>query len=1460
MIDLSAEINNEQAKKALDDLRKRAKQCVSATITEFDRLDFAVLRFSSNMNRMGKNFNLGSLEVKLKYAQRIFGELGKIAIPEVSNEKAASEARKLTEAINSLNAELERTQQIGGLGLMAIVDAAREARQEVESVLSSIGKAYPNIATSTSGAEKSSNNAAQTKEETEAVRDQVIAYEELLDVLKVSAVSREQVAEQIKKIDASYQQHLKTIKDINRIEGKLGEGERLTSGQTQAREEAKNAIEAERSALRMYKNELREQDRILNAASGSIDQMTAALNRLRTEYSSLSEDDRLGERGKEIDAYMDALQQKIAGVEGAMKTQIGTMGSYGNGFNALQFQIQQVARELPALAYGPQIFFSALSNNLPMLADEIARTKKELGGMRPVLKQIIGSVVSWQTLLIAGVTVFTMYGKEIGAWVGSLFKGRKALDEMAAAQKVFNDTMTRGAIDAQSEAVKFQLLYKTATDSAVAMEQRTKAVDEIRKLYPSYLEGLSNEEIMLGKASDAYEKITTSIYQAAKARAAFSKLVELGEVEIAAQAPDYRARAEEAKRRQEMAKADRQNVMGVSSEQVKAYNTMIRQQERAERNAFKDWVKTQGDKFEWIKEQGIKTFDELDAYISRTSKALEPTAALGITGDNKAEEYRKAQEDAKRLAEARKQAEEKTIEVLKELGEEATQNAIDMMADGLAKEIAQINRNYDKKIEAVRNREAELRAANGGRLPNGAQPRIDALIKSYNAQRAVEVAKATERAEAEAEEARKKELSAMYDYIQQYGTLLERKSAIAEEYGQKIADASNEWDKKRYAAERDALIQEIDDQILKDSINWEEIFGDIANKSLEGLKAMRDEIRKLLSSDLKFSPTDVSKLYEQYNKIGEAIDDASYSFAKFIGFNDDGREKAKRLREEYEELKRIFDELQQQQDEAEFKQFETQEALKDFVFQNTGKQVSGNESYDSLKSLFSGADSNTQSQFNSLFQNNTQASQQLTDITSKVGQAGDAMGKAGDALKNVGGGAAGTIGMIDKIIHGINDNIQSMVQLVEELGVKESDFGRFVGEFAKSSQYATNGWESLKKGDAVGVVANVLGSLRTLGNSLGELGIKGFGASNPDLYRDIERLTAVNEELKNAISSLTEVIEDVPILEAVDEYAKQVQWLNDAIANTQKMMLDSLNAYSNGFLGIGGKHSSRKAVDEGVSFREWQRISGIVDKSINSAADFFSLSSSEMLEVLRSAPDLYAKIKDLANNGYADAGKFMDEYVEFAKQREELELAYRETLTDISFDSLRDEFKSVLLDMELDASDFAKTFNKQLANSIAEALMKEKYDRQIKELFGQWGEYMESGGTLSDDEIKRLQEAKNLIYEQMAADREGLRFLIDEKLLSGQSATSKGFQTMDQEIGSELNGRFTDMQGKMTEIRDYIATMLQNQQEGVNMTTDIRDIAIQISQSVADIRLYTEVLPQIQEDISSMSRTIKDRL
>ena len=193
------------------------------------------------------------------------------------------------------------------------------------------------------------------------------------------------------------------------------------------------------------------------------------------------------------------------------------------------------------------------------------------------------------------------------------------------------------------------------------------------------------------------------------------------------------------------------------------------------------------------------------------------------------------------------------------------------------------------------------------------------------------------------------------------------------------------------------------------------------------------------------------------------------------------------------------------------------------------------------------------------------------------------------------------------------------------------------------------------------------------------------------------------------------------------------------------------------------------------------------------------------------------------------------------------------------FDEIRDEFKGVLLDMETDAEDFAKTFNKRLANSIAEALMKEKYDRQIKELFGRWGEFMESGGGLSDEEIRQLQEDKNRLFEQMKAEREGLKWLIDEGA-QGQNATAKGFQTMDQETGNELNGRMTDIQGKVTNIRDVVLDMIQTSKDGLGISTDIRDIAIEIRLDVSEIKGHTEALGEINSRLGSIDRTLKEQL
>lgn len=208
-------------------------------------------------------------------------------------------------------------------------------------------------------------------------------------------------------------------------------------------------------------------------------------------------------------------------------------------FNGLNMSIQQLARELPVLSMGPQMFFMAISNNLPIFTDELARARKEYEAMIasgqkgvPVWRQVLSSLLSWQTALAVGITLTVAYGKEIGNWVTNLFRGKKALDTARMATERFQNTMLEGAWNAQQEVVKLNLLYRAATDNARATDDRRDAVRKLKEEFSGYFKNLSDEQIMLGQANDTYKELIKNIYKYAKAQAAFKSLVDIEQQEL----------------------------------------------------------------------------------------------------------------------------------------------------------------------------------------------------------------------------------------------------------------------------------------------------------------------------------------------------------------------------------------------------------------------------------------------------------------------------------------------------------------------------------------------------------------------------------------------------------------------------------------------------------------------------------------------------------------------------------------------------------------------------------------------------------------------------------------------------------------------------------------------------------------------------------------------------------------
>ncbi len=406
------------------------------------------------------------------------------------------------------------------------------------------------------------------------------------------------------------------------------------------------------------------------------------------------------------------------------------------------------------------------------------------------------------------------------------------------------------------------------------------------------------------------------------------------------------------------------------------------------------------------------------------------------------------------------------------------------------------------------------------------------------------------------------------------------------------------------------------------------------------------------------------------------------------------------------------------------------------------------------------------------------------------GKLGEAFGKVADALEDV-----PIIGWIASIIDVFKDGLSVVIG-----GLLDAVFNAVSGildDILSGDLFVTLG-ESILSG--VGKIFDAL----TWG---GFSSWFGSGDSDKTLESDIEYLTASNKDLQKSIDNLAEKLEEGSVADAEAVYNRQKALLEQSMANTQQMMQRSGSAYSNGFLGIGGHHSSNYKINKGMSSADWKRISDIVGKDITSAGAFFGLSSEDMAKVFNEANDLYSKIKALADDGYKNAAQYMDDYIDYYKQLDELQDALREKLTGMSFSSLRDNFKSQLLDMESDAESFAENLDEMLFGTIVESLMSDKYSEMLKDWYNSLADAMSNDGKLDDAELAALRSSYKKIVDSAIAERDALADAMGydpETSGSSQSGKSGSFAAMSQDQGTKLEGLFVSAQMHLSSIDDNI--------------------------------------------------------
>lgn len=307
------------------------------------------------------------------------------------------------------------------------------------------------------------------------------------------------------------------------------------------------------------------QAKLTNSMAGSYNALSAQyelnkikLNALSQEYLENTEaGKKLVKETAEIYAAMDKYQKSTG-------KHTLSVGNYKQAFDGLGFSVSQVARELPSLAISANTFFLAISNNIPMVIDEIQKLRaandaaaKAGEAQVSITGKLVKSLFSFNTVMVLILTAFSIWGKDITNWIGSLFTGKKRVENLTSSLKHMADAMQNARLETAKETVKLNVLYKTATNNSKSTSERTKAVKALKKEYPEYFKNLTDEEIKLGKASKAYKEATKTIIENAKARAALDKITELQKEFIDLDQKRIGALTKQVEAQEELAKAEK---------------------------------------------------------------------------------------------------------------------------------------------------------------------------------------------------------------------------------------------------------------------------------------------------------------------------------------------------------------------------------------------------------------------------------------------------------------------------------------------------------------------------------------------------------------------------------------------------------------------------------------------------------------------------------------------------------------------------------------------------------------------------------------------------------------------------------------------------------------------------------------------------------------------------------------
>jgi hypothetical protein len=1046
-------------------------------------------------------------------------------------------------------------------------------------------------------------------------------------------------------------------------------------------------------------------------------------------------------------------------------------------FNGLHNSIQQMAREMPSLAMGPQMFFLAISNNLPIFTDELARARKEYDELQksgkkgtPVWKQVLSSLFSWQTAMTTGIMLLVMYGDEIWDWTKKLFSAKKGVDEFNISLK----EMTEIEKDGRAQMVRTRFELKSVIDEIKnfvgSKEQEKAKVEELNRKYGEsfgYYKTLSEWYDTIIQKSDDYVQ---SLFLQAKVQNLVKKASEVDEKIAEAEAKD-------------------------ESE----FDTWWGYGGKVDRFFSSDQSYKQNNNGRWKKKEEIERLkSEYNGYIlaaenlTKERLKLEQKSGIGGHTDPKQPGKNPEAEAKQRLATERRLAQD-----LAALQAENRKEEINRMQAGTEKKLAQIEYDYNARKEEINRQEADWKREN---KEAGLSTGDNGLTREQ--QDELEKARASNTASRKKAEANvyREEAEAMRDYLKEYGTFQQQKLAIAEEYAEKIRKAQSQGERLTLEKQRDAAVHKVDMEALTQKIDWGAAFGDLTGLLADQMKNLLGELKQYVKTD-EFKKTgaadqqvvydaieriqsmlpggngtlDFARLQTQMHALGDAVTrvqnaelQQEAAFARLKAAQTDYNKALESGNQAEIERTKIALQMAQSSsvsaDEEYLNATSEMKALAGEVKSASRDTVDGlNMVSDGLHGFASGT-----------LQGSFEGIQNMLTGLSKLnigGKVGDAISQMSETLSS-----AGVIGQIISAILSILDLLKDGI-------------GPIISSLIDTIFNAITGiLDNILSGDLFKQIGGSL--VKGIGGLLNTVSFGGFnklfgiGGNAREVQAAIDRLTDRNEKLQTSIEDLTDTINASKGTKSVEAYRDAYKYQKETNANYLQIAQEQAR-YSK-------SHHSWNYYWGGFSQAQIDKLSGQIGRRWD--GNLWSLSPEEM-KALRSNVDMWTQIQNTGKGGYGGRlTEKLDDYIDQAGKLEELTDQLYEGLTGISFDGMYSSFIDNLMNMKYGAKDAAEDISEYFMRAMLSNKIGEMYSEKLKGWWEKFGKAMEDN-ELTEAERNALTEEYMKYVDEALALRDNLAAATGyDKTEAGgtsQSAKAGGFTAMTQDQGTKLEGMFT---------------------------------------------------------------------